>query len=134
MIAQTRRRTFAAAYGLLFGLLATTQASAQKLGQATHYDPPWWRVIAALIFCVLLALAAAYVLRGRLNGRLATLLAPKAGERRLRLVETTRLSNQVDVCLLRIDDDELLLAVSPHGSVLLRSRPAAPAETAEAAE
>lgn len=133
MMAWAGRPALVAALAALSGPLAVAPALAQTLGQATHYDPPWWRVFAALIFCVLLAVAAAYVLRGRLNGRLAALLAPKGIERRLRVVESTRLSNQVDVCLLRVDDDELLLAVSPHGAVLLRSKLLPPSD-AEAAE
>jgi flagellar biogenesis protein FliO len=103
-------------------LVVASPALAQQLGQGAHYDPPWWRVIGALLFCVLLAVGAAFVLRGRLNGPLAALLAPKGATRRLRVIESTRLSPQVDVCLLQVDEEELLLAISPQGAAVLRSK------------
>ena len=118
---------------LCAGLLAAGPALAQQLAQGSHYDPPWWRVIGALLFCVLLAVGAAFVLRGRLNAPLAALLAPKGSVRRLRVIESTRLSPQVDVCLLQVDQEELLLAISPQGAVVLQSKGAAPPATEEGA-
>ena len=53
------------------------------------------------------------------------------GEGRLRLVESARIAQQVDVCLVRCDQEELLIAVSPQGAVLLRTS-GVPAEVKEA--
>jgi flagellar biogenesis protein FliO len=106
-------------------------ALAQTLGQGADNDLPWWRVIGSLIFCLVLAGAAAFVLRDRvpmLRGLRPLLERRRPG--RLRLIESTRLAQQVDVCLLRCDDNDLLIAVSPQGAVLLSTQPA-PAEAAD---
>jgi len=42
--------------------------------------------------------------------------------RRLPLIETVRLSHQVDVCLMRCGDEDFVLTSSPHGVVVV-SRP-----------
>lgn len=100
--------------------LAASPALAQTLGQGQSPDIPVWRVTSALILCVLLALGAAYVLRNRLGGGpLWPLPAQARKDRRLQLVETLRLSHQVDVCLFRCDDRDYLIAATPHGAVVL---------------
>jgi flagellar biogenesis protein FliO len=95
-------------------LLAAAPAAAQRLGQGTGTEVPIWRVLGALLFCLLLAVAAAFFLRRRMSGAMPLGLGGRA--RRLQLVETIRLSHQVDLCLVRCDDRELLLAATPHGA------------------
>ncbi len=104
-----------AALGVAF---APGVALAQRLGQAVGDDIPWWRVAGALAFCVLLAVAAAVVLRLRMRGA-----APMLGTapRQLKLVESLRLSHQVDVCLVACGDRQVLVATSPQGAILLAS-------------
>ena len=106
--------------GALIGLAAPGSALAQQLGGAqSPAELPWLRVIGALALCLGLAVAAAFALRSRLKGQAPA--ATGAG-RRLRLVETTRLSHQIDVCVLESDDLELVVAASPQGPVLLSRR------------
>jgi flagellar biogenesis protein FliO len=94
-------------------------AAAQKLGQGGGTDVSVWRVTGALIFCLLLAAGAAFALRARLRGA----LPPLRGQgRRLRLVESLRLSHQTDLCLIELDGRELVVASSAHGATLLLDR------------
>jgi flagellar biogenesis protein FliO len=99
-------------------------AMAQKLGQAPDTDVAWWRVVAALGLCLALAVAAAFALRTRMRG----VVRPVAGggARQIQLMESLRLSHQVDVCLLRCADQRVLVATSPHGVVLLSSETLTP--------
>lgn len=110
---------------------AASCAHAQTLGgAAAEAGPSAWRVLAALIACLTLALGAAVFLRARLNGgapawpRLASLWPgePRQGTaRRMKLVETVRLSHQIDVCLLRCDDVEFIVTTSAQGAVVVRA-------------
>jgi flagellar biogenesis protein FliO len=90
--------------------------SAQTLGQGGGAEVPLWRVVGALIFCLALAAGAAFALRARLRGSLPSV---KSAGRRLRLVESLRLSHQVDLCLVEIDGREVVVAATPHGANLL---------------
>lgn len=103
------------------GLLSlATPALAQTLGRATGSpDVPWVRVVGALTICLLLALGAALALRGRLTGAVSRLSPTR---RKMQVIETLRLSHQVDVCRLQCDDLEIVLAATPHGAVLISSR------------
>lgn len=110
-------------------LLAAAPAAAQRLGQGTGAEVPIWRVLGALLFCLLLAVAAAFFLRRRLSGAMPLSLGGRA--RRLQLVETIRLSHQIDICLIRCDDRELLLAATPHGAAPIATDLPAPPPPAE---
>jgi flagellar biogenesis protein FliO len=94
----------------------TTPLSAQTLGQGGGAEVSLWRVFGALIFCLALAAGAAFALRARLRGSLPSV---KGAGRRLRLVESLRLSHQVDLCLVEIDGKEIVVAATPHGANLL---------------
>jgi hypothetical protein len=110
-----------------------TSASAQTLGLQPEPAMPWWRVIGALIICLLLALGAAIALRSRLapGGTLPlglrlprfTVLEGLAGRapKRLQLVETLRLSHQIDVCLLECDGASMIIAATPQGAIVVRA-------------
>lgn len=103
------------AVGAVLGL--PTIAFAQSLGHADDVGVPWWRVAGALILCLGLAVGAAYALRSRLGGGGRRLF--EVGPRKLRLVETLRLSHQVDVCLVQCDQGQVLIAATPHGAVVV---------------
>jgi flagellar biogenesis protein FliO len=97
-------------------LLTGTPALAQRLGQGTGAEVPVWRVLGALAFCLALAVAAAILLKRRLGGPGRVALG---GARRLRLVESLRLSHQIDLCVVSCDGAEFLLAATPHGATLI---------------
>ena len=116
----TRSSSFAAAVAILWG--CGDQAFAQTLGQAAgDGDIPVWRVLGALILCLALAVAAAYALRHRLRGSGAPTFGKAFGPvaRRLKLVETVRLSHQADICLMRCGDADFVVAATAQGVVLL---------------
>src|SRR5258708_39176301 len=97
----------------------------QTLGQGGGVEIPWWRVGGALALCLALAVGGAFALRTRLGGALPSGAGPG---RRLRLVESVRLSHQTDVCLIRCDLRAFLIASTPQGAVLIgevEARPAA---------
>src|SRR5258706_11729693 len=78
----------AAVFALL--LAEARPTAAQVLGQGGDDTVSMWRVAAALLVCVLLAVGGAFALRARM-GAGALVFAPPPG-RRLKLVGTLRLS------------------------------------------
>jgi anti-sigma-K factor RskA len=101
----------------VFCALVATAATAQTLGRADNDDVSIWRVVAAFALCVVLAVAAALVLRARL-GYLPQLGTGRA--RRLRLVETLRLGRQVSLSIVACDGEEMLLLSSDQSGQLVR--------------
>ncbi len=127
MIGGRPRMLSRAGFALAF-VVAPRLAFAQRLGGAPSADISWWRVIGALVICLALAAAVAYAMRSRLGGALAPMLSPiKTDERHLKLVESLRLSHQIDVCLVDCEGRRLLIAASPQGAVLLAGEPFASA-------
>ena len=90
--------------------LCSVPAYAQAIGQAPDDGISWIRVIVSVILCLVLAVAAALVLRARMSGILP---AAVTTGRRLRVVERLRLSPQVTVTLLSCDGGEFLIVHSP---------------------
>ena len=119
-------------------LVLAAPALAQPLGSLHDPDVPWWRVMGATILCVGLAIAAIYVVRARSTGRGLDLSAPfsplRLGsavklfgvrERRMKHIETLRLSPRMDVHLICCDDMEFTIASTAQGGFLISSRPLA---------
>lgn len=117
-----RRATIGAAAPFFF--LLSNPVLAQTLGQGADDDISVWRILAALALCIVLAVAGAFVLRSRVVGRQFIPFALKK-DRRLKLVESLRLANQVDLCIVVCDGCELLVAASAHGVDLLKHLPLA---------
>lgn len=103
--------------GIVTALLGGAPALAQRLGQGAGAEVPVWRVLGALAFCLVLAVAAAILLRRRLNGPGR---AAFGRARRLQLVESLRLSHQIDLCVVSCDGAEFMLAATPHGATLIK--------------
>jgi flagellar biogenesis protein FliO len=108
---------------------ATVGAAAPGAAEGALF---WLRWAAALGLCLLLAWAGAYALKARQSGSAVPLrfVRPRwmnplaaAGPRRLRRVESLRISPQLEVTLLECDDRELLLATTPQGAMLLKEGP-----------
>ena len=93
-------------------------AFAQRLGQAPSSDVhvAWWRVVSAFLLCIALALGGAFALKSRLGVRTSIF---STGERRLRLIEALRLSPKLDICLIRFDGHDYLIAATPNGATVL---------------
>jgi hypothetical protein len=120
-----------------------TPAFAQTLGQASDVHLSYWRVAAALLLCLALAAGAALALRARLaaGGRLPKLtevLGKPLGRRAatpgrpIALLDRLRIGPQLEVCLLRCEGRQYLIAVSPNGtSVIDKDLPPAEPEGGE---
>lgn len=110
----------------------------ELLGQASEPESGtlWFRFIASLLLCLMLAVGGALALRARMGHAAPALQVPAWGRRllawvtprlrisevssnppRLRLVQSLRLSPQVQVCLLDLDGDDVLVSVTAAGSV-----------------
>ena len=102
-------------------------------GPVSHFS--WLRYIAAIALCLTLAVGGALVLKARQGalGRGSTgqrlsdlfgyltqgLLKPSQANAKMQLVETLRLSNQVDLCLVRYEGQVVIVATSPHSAFVL---------------
>jgi hypothetical protein len=110
---------------------APSLAFAQRLGGAPEFETPWLRLIVGLLLCTLVAALAAVVIRrfmhagSPVNGRFLFL---GAAPRRLRVIETHRLSAHADVCMFTCEGREYLVVVSAAGATVLRDE-ARPNET-----
>lgn len=99
---------------LVLGVLGTTPlpALAQKLGGGTDPEISLVRIIAALVLCSGVAVAAALTIskRGLPQGlSSAGWLAKLQRRSRLTVIEARRLSPHADLCIVRCDDREYVL-------------------------
>jgi MFS family permease len=101
-------------------LLAGAPALAGRLGQAPDEGISLWRVGAALLLCLVLAVAAALLLKGR-GGPLPVALFVPLAKRRLKLVETLRLGPQTSLAVVACDGEELLVLSSDKGAEVIRT-------------
>ncbi len=123
---------------MMLASLAAIPAAAQTLGQAHEPEISLWRVVGALVFCCLLGAAGALALKYRMQGRpvrgkvldmknlgqVAASLGLRARREdgppaRLQVIETVRLSYQVEVSLLECDGVSVMLVTSPHGAFVV---------------
>jgi flagellar biogenesis protein FliO len=111
---------------LLFGSLSACAAAqsawAQTLGRAPDDEISLWRVGIALLFCVVLAIAGAFLLRARL-GQAPLFAFPTKSGRRLKMVETLRLGRVIALSIVECDGKELLVMSSEERAELLARLP-----------
>lgn len=103
---------------LLWSLGLASAAGAQTLGHGQEDPVSLWRVAGVLVLCLCLAVAGAYALRARVlpTAALATL---SRRDRKLQLLETLRLSQHVDLCLVRCGAKTMLVSTSVQGLQIL---------------
>jgi hypothetical protein len=114
-------------------------AHAQKLGLAQGPEIAWWRVFLSLGLCVILALGGALALKARIAAGSPIFTASGPGQKfrlglnldwtrtlglassrargRLALLETLRLTPQVQVCLFSCEERVFALAISAQGQI-----------------
>lgn len=128
---------------------SASPALAQTLGQGSPPEISWWRIAAALLLCILLAGGAALALHARMTGKLPNLkgvrltlpslggapiarLFSAGGERRLKSIETIRVSPFADVCLFTCDGKTYLVAATPQGVTVIERQEGPPSSEPEA--
>ncbi len=104
---------------ILLMLPIATPGLAQKLGQGQGDDISILRIILVLLLCLGLAAGAAFVLRARM-GHAPIAWRLKHPKRRLELRDSLRLPNQVDLSIIRCDGEELLVATSSKGLIVVK--------------
>jgi hypothetical protein len=103
--------------GLVLACTASP-ALAQVLGTAPDDGISIWRVLFAFVLCAGLAAAGAFALKARMGGggSFSFLAFPARQARRLKLVETLRVAQKVDLCLVSLDGDEFLVLAGEEGA------------------
>lgn len=116
-------------YPVLLLALIPLPAMAAGLGAAGTPGVPWARIVLAFLFCIALAAAAIAVLRHHQGRGRPAMLArafpamAQAPRRRIDLIETRRISQHGDVCLLHCGGHSYLIAVGQAHAVLLDRQP-----------
>lgn len=112
-------------------LASPALASAGRLGGGGSLNISLTRIVLALLLCVMIAGLAALALK-RSGGRIdltmfRRMFASLPSQRRIEVIETRRVSQYADVCLLRCDGREYLLLCAQHQQTVLREGPVEPA-------
>lgn len=110
---------------MLLPLLLPLPAMAARLGTASPPGIPWLRIALAFLLCIALAFGAIMLLRhhqGRLRWdalarRFSAL--PTAPRRQIDVIETRRVSQHGDVCLIHCRGRAYLLAIGQGHATLL---------------
>jgi hypothetical protein len=96
------------------------------------------RIITALLLGTMLAVLAALLIRragGRLDLKgLRHLFAKLPSARRIQVIESRRVSQHVDLCLVRCDGEEFLILASAQQQQIVRATPVANVPREERAE
>lgn len=113
-------------------------ASPGRLGGGGALDISLTRIVMALLLCLMIAALAALLLKrggGKLDLKaLRRMFAQLPAQRRIEVIETRRVSQHADVCLLRCDGREYLILCAAQRQTVLREADApAPASATEVA-
>jgi hypothetical protein len=110
-------------------LIAAAPATAQRLGTGGDLNVSLTRIVMALLLCVMIAALAAFALKrsgGRIDLSALRRFVPAARvARRIEVIETRRVSQYADVCLLRCDGREYLVLCAQQQQTVLREGDAA---------
>ncbi len=107
--------------GLLWPTVLVAPAMAQQLGHGTEVDISGWRVLAGLGFILILGVGMFLAARSR---QIDLTTWRSVSTKRIKVIETTRLSPQAALCLASCDGKEYLIALTA-GSVSVIDTPTA---------
>lgn len=112
------------ATALLTLTLATPAlAAGGRLGGGAALDVSVTRIISAFLLCAMLAAVTAVLLKrggGRIDFAGLRTLGQAPAPRRIVLIETRRMSQHADICLLRCDGRDYLILSSQSAQTVLR--------------
>lgn len=103
----------------LLSISAARPALAQTIGTGAEDDVGAWRVVISLVVCVALAAAGALVLKKR-SGQGTGFTWFHASERRLRVLESVRLSRETMLSIVAVDGNQLLVLSGQEGASIVR--------------
>jgi hypothetical protein len=104
-------------------------AHAGRLGGGGELNISLTRIVTALLLCLMLAALAVLLLK-RSGGKfdlaaIRRLIVRAPADRRITVIETRRVSQHADVCLLRCDGRDYLILCAAQQQTVLRDTPAA---------
>lgn len=114
-------------------LLLAQPAWADRLGGGSDLGISLTRIVMALLLCLMLAALAALLLKrsgGKIDfAALRGLVARMPAARRIEVIETRRVSQHADICLMRCDGREYLILSAAHQQTVLREGDAVEPQT-----
>ena len=132
MSRRSAKLRWAGALALCVGVADASVTLAASPGTLSDSPAFWWRWTSAVALCAVLALGGALAVSARARGLTVRGVAREFFSRwtspqgpgarpgkRLRILETVRLSPQSQLILVRLDERDLLIAATPTGAVLL---------------
>lgn len=122
--------------GAALWLLMMSSAHAQTLGGGQSFELPIARLVVGLLLCSFLAILAAVMIKRFIRGggafkpgkSLSSLLRLPA--RKLRVIESQRISAHADLCLVACDGRRYLIVTSAGAATVLREDTADETEAA----
>ncbi len=106
-------------------------ANGARLGGGGALNLSLTRIVTSLLLCLGIAVAAILLIK-RSGGRpnlqaIRTLFQGLPTQQRVKVIETRRISQHADLCLVRCDDIEYVILSSAHQQQVIRERPASEA-------
>ena len=105
-------------------LLLAQPALADRLGGGSELGISLTRIVMALLLCLMLAALAVLLLKrggGKFDlAALRGLMVRMPAARRIEVIETRRVSQHADVCMIRCDGREYLILSAAHQQTVLR--------------
>lgn len=104
-------------------VVAAAAAAGPHLGGGGALGISLTRIVAALLICTMLAVVAGLLLKrggGRIDLGAIRDLAGVRADRRIAVIETRRISQHADACLLRCDGRDYLILSSQASQQVLR--------------
>lgn len=110
-------------------IAAPALAGGGRLGGGGALNISLTRIVLALVLCSMVAFLAALLIKkngGKLDLKSfrAMVIRSPATARRIEVIETRRVSQYADVCLLRCDGQEYLILCAANQQTVLREAPA----------
>jgi len=96
----------------------TSTAVGQQLGGGDDVEVSLWRVIAGVAVVLIFGVAALVFGKARVD---ALRLWTPAASRRVRVIETVRISPQSSLCLAAFDGREYLIALTPGSATVVET-------------